>query len=98
MANLAQVLDENSSNGKKIIQIYDDLGLSMYKADGQLKSGFTLLKDLAGAWPELDGNTQKYIATTIAGKQNCPFKVNCWEVLKLYKLQHEDEIRLSVNV
>ena len=97
MAALAQVLDENSSNGKKITKIYDDLGVSMFDTNGQLKSGFDLLQGLAGKWNTLDSNTQKYIATTIAGKQNCPFKVNCWEVLKLRKLQHEDEICLSVN-
>ena len=98
MANLAQVLDDNSSNGKKITEIFDGIGKSMYGADGQLKSGYNLLKDLAEAWPGLDENTQKYISTTIAGKQNCPFKANCWKILKPYKLQHEDEICLSVNV
>ena len=70
MANLAQVLDDNSSNGKKIIEIYDGLGLSMYEANGQLKTGYGLLKELATVWPKLDSNTQKYIATTIAGEQN----------------------------
>ena len=82
MANLAQVLDDNSSNGKKIIEIYDGLGLAMYDANGQLKSGYNLLKDLASVWDTLDGNTQKYIATTIAGEQNCPFKVNCWNAFR----------------
>lgn len=67
MSNLAQVLDEGSSNGKKITEIFEDLGLQMYDTNGQLKSGFDLLKELNSKWNTLDGNTQKYIATTIAG-------------------------------
>ena len=82
MASLAQVLDENSTNGKKITAIFDDLGLQMYDTNGQLKSGYDLLKELASVWPQLDGNTQKYIATTIAGEQICPFKVNCWKTFR----------------
>lgn len=75
MANLAQVLDENSSNGKKIVEIYDQLGLTMYDANGQLLSGFDLLKQLASVWTKLDGNTQKYIATTLAGKIFAPSRL-----------------------
>lgn len=67
MANLAQVLDPASSNGKKIVQIFNDLGASMYDTNGQLKSGFDLLQGLYSEWGNLDSNTQKYIATTIAG-------------------------------
>ena len=67
MANLAAVLDDTSSNGKKIKQIYDDLKLSMTGANGQMKSGYELLSDLAGEWSGLSSDTQKYIATTIAG-------------------------------
>lgn len=67
MANLAQVLDDTSSNGVKIKEIYESLGLAMEDSNGQLKSGYTLLSDLAGKWNTLDGDTQKYIATTIAG-------------------------------
>lgn len=66
-ANLAQVLDDTSSNGKKIVDIFDDIGVSMYDQDGQLKSAYELLSGLSGAWDTLDGNTQKYIATTLAG-------------------------------
>ena len=67
MANLAQVLDPASSNGEKIVAIFEDLGVSMYDTNGQLKSGFDLLQSLYAKWGDLDGNTQKYIATTIAG-------------------------------
>lgn len=67
MANLAQVLDPASSNGEKIVKIFNDLGVSMYDANDQLKSGFDLLQGLYDKWGDLDGNTQKYIATTVAG-------------------------------
>lgn len=67
MANLAQVLDEDSSNGKKIVAIFKDMGINMYDTSGQLKTGYELLKDLASGWAGLEKNTQKYVATTIAG-------------------------------
>lgn len=66
-ANLAQVLDDTSSNGKKITQIFNDIGVAMYDQDGQLKSAYDLLSGLSDKWDTLDGNTQKYIATTLAG-------------------------------
>ena len=68
MASLASVLDENSSKGKAVAKIFEDVGVSMYDANGQLLSGFDLLSGLSGKWSGLDENTQKYIATTIAGK------------------------------
>lgn len=67
MANLAQVLDDASSNGKKITEIFKQLGVEMYE-NGQLKSGYDLLAGLAEKWDALDNNSQKYIATTIAGE------------------------------
>jgi TP901 family phage tail tape measure protein len=66
MANLAQVLDDASSNGKKITEIFKQLGVEMYE-NGQLKSGYDLLAGLAEKWDTLDNNSQKYIATTVAG-------------------------------
>lgn len=67
LANLAQVLDPASSNGEKILTIFTDLGVSMYDVNGQFRSGYELLSELADQWGTLDGNTQKYIATTLAG-------------------------------
>lgn len=65
--NLAQVLDDASSNGKKITAIFDALNISMYDMDGQMLSSYELLGSLAEKWDSLDSNTQKYIASTIAG-------------------------------
>ena len=39
----------------------------MFDTNGQLKSGYDLLSELSEKWPTLDTNTQKYIATTLAG-------------------------------
>ena len=65
--NLAQVLDDSSSNGKKIAAIYEELGVSMYGLDGQLLSSYELLTNLNQKWDTLDTNTKNYIASTIAG-------------------------------
>ena len=66
--NLAQVLDDASSNGKKITDIFNDLNVSMYDNEGQLRSSYELLGELAAQWDTLDTNTQNYIASTIAGE------------------------------
>lgn len=39
----------------------------MYDSQGQMLSAFDLLKGMSERWGNLDSNTQKYIATTIAG-------------------------------
>lgn len=66
--NLAQVLDDSSSNGKKITEIFNNLGVSMYDLNtGQLLSSYELLGNLAEKWGTLDTNTKNYIASTIAG-------------------------------
>ena len=68
LSSLSQTLDSASSNGKKIIQIFEGLGVAMNDSNGQLLSGFDLLKGLSDRWSTLDKNTQIYIATTIAGE------------------------------
>lgn len=47
----------------------------MFDTNGQLKSGYELLSELSKKWPDLDSNTQKYIATTLAGESR-PIEVN----------------------
>ena len=66
--NLAQVLDDASSNGKKITEIFNSLNISMYDNEGQLLSSYELLGKLADKWNTLDTNTKNYIASTIAGE------------------------------
>lgn len=64
--NLAQVLDETSSNGKKIAEIFEDLNIAIFDETGQLRDSYDILKDLSEVWNELDVNQRNYIADTIA--------------------------------
>ena len=66
-SRMSSILDESSSNGKAIVQIFDDLGISMYNSDGQMRSTYNILKELSKVWDRLDTNTQRYIALTLAG-------------------------------
>lgn len=66
-SRLTQVLDESSSTGKKLTNIYNDLGIELKDENGQLRSHYDILGDLAGVWNTLSENQQKYIALTSAG-------------------------------
>lgn len=66
-ARLSQVLDEGSSTGVTLRDIYEQLGIALYDAEGQLRPMYDILGDLAEVWNQLDTNTQQYIALTSAG-------------------------------
>ena len=66
-SRLVQVLDDSSSTGKKLTEIYDDLGIALKDDEGQMRSTYDILKDLAKVWNSLSGDQQKYIALTSAG-------------------------------
>lgn len=66
-SRLAQVVDENSDTGKKLTEIYNNLGIALYDSSGQMRSTYDILSDLASKWDSLDKNTQQYIAITSAG-------------------------------
>ncbi len=66
-SRLTQVLDDTSSTGKKLTKIYENLGIELKDENGQLRSHYDILGDLAGVWDELSENEQKYIALTSAG-------------------------------
>lgn len=66
-SRLVQVLDDSSSTGKKLTKIYEDLGIALKDNEGQLRSTYDILKDLASQWNTLSGDQQKYIALTSAG-------------------------------
>lgn len=66
-SRLTQVLDDTSSTGKKLTAIYNDLGIELKDENGQLRSHYDILSDLAGQWDSLSENQQKYIALTSAG-------------------------------
>ena len=66
-ARLSQTTDESSSTGQKLVKIYNDLGISLYDSQGQLRSSYDILHDLSKQWDSLDKNTQNYIALTSSG-------------------------------
>lgn len=66
-SRLSQVLDDASSTGAALTQIYNDLGIALYDAEGQMRPMYDILGELAGQWDTLDTNTQQYIALTSAG-------------------------------
>ena len=59
-SRLTQVLDSTSSTGKKLTKIYEDLGIELKDENGQLRSHYDILGDLAERWDELSENEQKY--------------------------------------
>lgn len=66
-SRLTQVLDDTSSTGKKLTAIYGKLGIELKDSNGQLRSHYDILGDLAEQWDSLSENEQKYIALTSAG-------------------------------
>lgn len=66
-SRLSQVLDDTSDTGKKLVAIYDDLGISLKDSSGQMRSTYDILSDLHDVWGTLDTDTQKYIALTSSG-------------------------------
>ena len=64
---LIQTLDDASSTGEKLRGIYEGLGVEIYDSNGQLKSSFDILSQLAEHWNDLSENEQKYIALTSSG-------------------------------
>lgn len=63
----SQILDEESSTGKKLIEIFEGLNIALFDQAGQIRSTYDILSDLAGKWQGLSKNEQEYIALTSAG-------------------------------
>lgn len=66
-SRLTQTLDESSSTGQKLKDIYSGLGIALLDGEGQIRSTYDILADLAGVWNTLSTNQQEYIALTSAG-------------------------------
>lgn len=66
-SRLVQTLDESSSTGKKLTDIYNGLGISLKDNEGQLRSTYDILYDLSLQWDSLSKNERDYIALTSAG-------------------------------
>ena len=63
--------DEGEENLELVAQmeeLYNKLGISVYKTDGSLKNTYDILKDLAPIYQEATAAEKAYITETIAGK------------------------------
>ena len=78
ISRLTQTLDESSGTGQKLRDIYEELGISLYDADGQLRSTYDILSELSEKWNTLSDNTKQYIALTSAGSNQV--KLLAWNV------------------
>ena len=60
-------MDEQSSTGKKLVEIYGSLGIELLDQNGQLRNTFDIFTDLSAVWPNLTTNQKEYIALVQAG-------------------------------
>lgn len=69
--NLQGMDDEGTQNLQLVAAMEEDfnkLGITLYDADGQLKSTFKILTDLAEVYPSLNQNMKNYYASLIGGR------------------------------
>ena len=62
-----QVVDESSSTGKQLIELYKEQNIALFDQNGQLRDSYDILKDLAAVWPNLTRNQQAEFALAQAG-------------------------------
>lgn len=69
--NLQGMDDEGNQSLELVSSMEKDfnkLGITLYDADGQLKSTFKIMTELANVYPNLDKNTKTYYASLIGGR------------------------------
>lgn len=66
-SRLNQVVDESSSTGKQLIELYKEQNIALFDQNGQLRDSYDILKDLAAVWPTLTRNQQAQFALAQAG-------------------------------
>ena len=71
-SRLTQVLDEQSSTGKALTEWYQKYNIELVDNQGQLRSTYDVLKDVAEIWPELTTNEKDYFLLTQAGEKCAP--------------------------
>ena len=67
-SRLNQVVDESSSTGKQLIELYKEQNIALFDQNGQLRDSYDILKDLAAVWPNLTRNQQAEFALAQAGE------------------------------
>lgn len=89
-SRLNQVVDESSSTGKALTQWYQEHNIALYDQEGQLRSLYDVLSDVADIWPDLTTNEKDYYLNQQAGAnqtQNLAAALNNFEgVEKAYTL------------
>lgn len=66
-SRLNQTVDESSDVGQKLTDWYKEHNIAIKDQDGQLRSLYDVLKDVAGIWPTLTKNEQAYYLNQQAG-------------------------------
>lgn len=66
-SRLNQVIDESSSTGKALTEWYQEHGIAILDQQGQLRSLYDVLTDVAEIWPTLTKNEQAYYLNQQAG-------------------------------
>ena len=67
-SRLNQTVDESSDVGQKLTDWYEEHNIAIKDQDGQLRSLYDVLKDVAGIWPTLTKNEQAYYLNQQAGR------------------------------
>lgn len=67
-SRLNQIVDESSSTGKALLEWYQKNNIAVYDQEGQLRSLYDVLTDVAKIWPTLTTNEKDYYLNQQAGK------------------------------
>lgn len=79
-SRLNQVVDESSSTGQALIEWYKKQNIALLDQDGQLRSLYDVLTDVAKIWPTLTTNEKDYYLNQQAGRFVPQIKADMREV------------------
>lgn len=79
-SRLNQIVDESSSTGKALLEWYQKNNIAVYDQEGQLRSLYDVLTDVAKIWPTLTTNEKDYYLNQQAGKFVPQIKADMREV------------------
>ena len=79
-SRLNQTVDESSSTGQKLLAWYKQHNIAIFDQEGQLRSLYDVLTDVAEIWPTLTTNEKDYYLNQQAGKFVPQIKANMREV------------------
>ena len=66
-SRLNQIVDESSDTGKALTEWYNKHNIAVYDQEGQLRSLYDILSDVAEIWPDLTTNEKDYYLNQQAG-------------------------------